>query len=151
GVASAVMLARAAGDWRIGVGFLVGFATIVAITVLTARGRNDAGEEGAAPLPDRALLRAALDATVEPAAITDRAGRLLAANAAYTDRCGRAAIPPALPGLDLYVEAVAAAGRTAWREGEADTQLGATRVHLRVTRAGVSDDHLLWRIGDGRG
>ncbi len=151
GVASAVMLARAAGDWRVGIGFLVGFAAIAAVAVLSARWRGGIGEEGIAPLPDRALLRTALDATLEPAAITDRAGRLVAANAAYVDRFGPTAIPPALPGLDLYVEAIAAAGRTAWREGEADTQLGATRVHLRVARAGVSDDHLLWRIGDGRG
>jgi two-component system cell cycle sensor histidine kinase/response regulator CckA len=151
GVASAVMLARAAGDWRFAVGFVVGFATIAAATVLFARGRGGTAADGAAPRADRALLRTILDMTAEPAALTDRAGRLVAANAAYIDRFGPAAVPPALPGLDLYVDAIAAAGRTAWREGEADSQLGATRVHLHATRTGVGEDHLLWRIGDGRG
>jgi two-component system cell cycle sensor histidine kinase/response regulator CckA len=151
GLASSVMLARAAGDWRFAVGFLVGFAAISAVTVLVARGGIGRTEHRAAPRPDRALLRVALDATDEPAAITDRAGRLIAANAAYVDRFGAAATPPALPGLDLHAEAIAAVGRTAWREGRASAELGPTRIALGVTRAGVGEDHLLWRIGDGRG
>jgi len=151
GLASSVMLARAAGDWRFAVGFLVGFAAISAVAVLFARGGFGQTEQRAAPRPDRALLRVALDATAEPAAITDRAGRLVAANAAYIDRFGPAATPPALPGLDRYGGEIAAAGRTAWREGQASAELGDTRIALGVTRAGVGEDHLLWRIGDGRG
>ena len=151
GLASAVMLARAAGDWRFAVGFLVGFAAISAIAVLAARGGFGRTEQRAVPRPDPALLRAALDATEEPAAITDRSGRLIAANAAYIDRFGAAAMPPALPGLDLHAETIAAAGRAAWQEGSAAVELGATRISLGVTRAGVGQDHLLWRIGDGRG
>ena len=151
GVASAVMLARAAGDWRFAVGFLVGFAAIAAAIVLAARMRIGVVTVDAAPRPDRALLRASLDFCEEPAAITDRAGKLIAANAAYVDRFGSHAIPPALPGLDLYAEAIAGAGRTAWREGSAEAALGSARVQLRVMRVGVGEDHLLWRIGDGRG
>jgi two-component system cell cycle sensor histidine kinase/response regulator CckA len=150
GVASAVMLARAAGDWRFAVGFLVGFAAIAAALVLAARMRVGVAAD-TAPTPDRALLRAALDICVEPAAITDRAGRMIAANAPYVDRFGAAATPPMLPGLDLYAEAIAAAGRSAWREGSAEAGLGATRIRLRVARAGVGEDHLLWRVDDGRG
>ncbi len=151
GVASAVMLARAAGDWRFAVGFLVGFAAIAAVAVLVSRGGFGRTEQRAAPRPDRALLRVVLDATDEPAAVTDRAGRLVAANAAYIDRFGPAATPPSLPGLDPHGVTIAAAGRTAWREGQATAELGATRVSLGVTRAGVGEDHLLWRIGEGRG
>jgi two-component system cell cycle sensor histidine kinase/response regulator CckA len=151
GVASAVMLARAAGDWRFAVGFLVGFAAIAAAIVVAGRMRIGVVAGEAAPRPDRALLRAALDICEEPAAITDRAGRLIAANVAYIDRFGAAAVPPALPGLDLYAEGIAAAGRSAWREGDAEAALGSTRIKLRVLRAGVGEDHLLWRVGDGRG
>ncbi|WP_454883691.1 response regulator [Sphingomonas oryzagri] len=151
GVASAVMLARAAGDWRFAVGFLVGFAAIAASIVLAGRMRIGVAANEAAPRPDRALLRAALDACEEPAALTDRAGRMIAANVAFFDRFGAAAVPPMLPGLDLYAESIAAAGRAAWREGDAETALGNTRIRLRVLRAGVGEDHLLWRIGDGRG
>ena len=151
GVASAVMLARAAGDWRIAVGFLVGFAAIAAVTVLAARGGFGRTVDGAAPRPDRALLRVVLDATDEPAAITDRAGRLVAANAAYVDRFGPSSTPPSLAGLDAHAEAIAEAGRTAWREGASTAALGVTRIALGVTRAGVGEDHLLWRIGEGRG
>ncbi|HEY0270012.1 MAG TPA: hybrid sensor histidine kinase/response regulator, partial [Sphingomonas sp.] len=88
GAASAVMLARAAGDWRFAVGFLVGFAAIAAAIVLAARMRVGVVAGEAAPRPDRALLRAALDICEEPAAITDRAGRLIAANVSYIDRFG---------------------------------------------------------------
>src|ERR1700761_8467945 len=76
GVASAVMLARAANDWRFAVGFLVGFAAIAAVTVLLARGKSPTAAEGTTPHADRALLRTLLDMTAEPAALTDRAGRL---------------------------------------------------------------------------
>ena len=151
GVASAVMLARAAGDWRFAVGFLVGFAGIAAAIVLAARMRVGVVTSEAAPRPDRALLRAALDVCEEPAAITDRAGRMIAANVAFIDRFGAAAVPPTLPGLDLYAESIAAAGRSAWREGDAEAALGSTRIQLRVLRAGLGEDHLLWRVGEGRG
>jgi two-component system, cell cycle sensor histidine kinase and response regulator CckA len=151
GIASAVLLARAAGDWRFGIGFLVGFAALAAAGMLAARWRAGVVAGQAVPRADRALLRAALDATEQPAAITDRAGRLVAANLSWLDRFGPNAAPPALPGLDLYAEAIAAAGRSAWREGQADTQLGATRVQIKATRAGVGEDHLMWRIGDGGG
>jgi two-component system cell cycle sensor histidine kinase/response regulator CckA len=151
GAASAVMLARAAGDWRFAVGFLVGFAAIAATIMLAARMRVGVVAGEAAPRPDRALLRAALDICDEPAAITDRTGRMIAANVAYIDRFGAAAIPPTLPGLDLYAESIAAAGRSAWREGNAEAALGSTRITLRVLRAGIGEDHLLWRVGDGRG
>ncbi len=151
GLASAVMLARAAGDWRFAVGFLVGFAALSAVAVLFARGGFGRTEQRLVPRPDRALLRVVLDATEEPAAVTDRAGRLVAANAAYVDRFGPAATPPSLPGLDLHAEEFALAGRTAWREGHATADLGMARIELVVTRAGVGEDHLLWRIGEGRG
>jgi len=151
GIASSVMLARAAGDWRFAIGFLVGFSAIATAAIIVARSRLGFSIERAAPRPDRALLRAALDATEDPAAITDRTGKLVAANLAYMDRFGPGSTPPMLPGLDLYAETIAGAGRTAWRDGEAETQLGATRIHLRVVRTGVGEDHLMWRIGDGRG
>ncbi len=145
------MLARAAGDWRFAAGFLVGFAAIAAAIVLAARMRiGVVTAEPAAP-PDRALLRAMLDMCEEPAAVTDRSGRLLAANAAFVDRFGSHAVPPTLPGLELYGEAISGTGRTAWREGDAEATLGASNVELRVARVGVGEDHLLWRIGAGRG
>ncbi len=146
------MLARAAGDWRFAVGFLVGFAAIAAVAVLVARGGFGRTRRRAAPRPDRALLRVVLDATDEPAAITDRAGRLVAANAAYVDRFGPAATPPSLPGLDALCRGdrrrpVAPRGARA-----APPPSSAPRgSRSAVTRAGVGEDHLLWRVGEGRG
>ena len=149
GLASAALIAHAAGDWHVAVGFGVGFVAIAAIGLLVARAAGQSAAPATATA-DRALLRVVLDASHDPAAVTDRAGRLVAANAAYVDRFGASTTPPTLPGLDSYAEIIAATGRTAWREGHAQAALGASRIALSVTRAGVGEDHLLWRVVDGR-
>ncbi|HET8613727.1 MAG TPA: response regulator [Sphingomonas sp.] len=150
-LASAWLLARTVGDWRFGAGFLAGLVAIGAIGVAAARAfarrAADRSERGI----DRAMLAAVLDASFEPAAMTDRSGRLVCANRAYAEHFGAAAIPPALPGLDPQGDALAAAGREAWRDGSAEALLGGGRVRLTVERIGGAEDHLLWRIGEGRG
>jgi two-component system cell cycle sensor histidine kinase/response regulator CckA len=150
GLGSALLLWRAVGDWRFGAGFLAGFALIVVAAGLVSRARLSATAEAGGDL-DRALLRAALDASDDPAAITDREGRLVSANRAYLDRFGPAATPPLLPGLDPMEEAIAAAGHAAWRDGAADAVLGSDRLRLAVARAGAAEDHLLWRFSEGQG
>jgi two-component system, cell cycle sensor histidine kinase and response regulator CckA len=149
GLASAIVLWRMIGDWRFGVGFLIGFGVVVAIALVA--GRAGAGPRARAAEADRALIRAALDAAVEPAAITDREGRLVSANRAYLDRFGASAIPPDLPGLSPDGEAVAALGTAAWRDGAAETEIGPARARLRAARVGIGEDHLLWRVADPRG
>ena len=151
GIASAVLLARAVSDWRFGLGFAIGFATIVIAALLVARARTGAIAGRGLAVADRALLRAALDAATDPAAITDRSGHLVSANRAYLDRFGAGVTPPMLPGLDLQEEAIAEAGRAAWRDGEAEVMLGASRGRVIVSRSGAAEDHLLWRIGEAPG
>jgi two-component system cell cycle sensor histidine kinase/response regulator CckA len=151
GIGSSVLLWRAVQDWRFGVGFAIGFSVIITCALLIGRAVAGATGGRSTAEADRALIRAALDAAAEPVAITDRSGRLVSANRAFLDRFGAGVTPPMLPGLDQQEEAIADAGRAAWRDGEAEVQLGASRVRLRVTRSGAAEDHLLWRIGDGRG
>ena len=150
GLGSAALSWWAVADWRFAAGILVGFALIAAAALVIARGRAGTTSAVGGDL-DRALLRAALDASGDPAAITDRDGRLVSANRAYLDRFGPAATPPSLPGLDPVEEAITIAGHAAWRDGVAEAVLGSDRLRLSVTRTGAAEDHLLWRIGEGPG
>ncbi|USI73010.1 ATP-binding protein [Sphingomonas morindae] len=150
GIASAVLIAQAIGNWHFGLGFLIGFGVVIAIALVAGRasGRSRIARGGDT---DRALIRAALDIGQEPVAITDRAGRLLFANRAYLDRFGPSAVPPDMPGLAVESEAIADVGTEAWRDGAAEMLMGPTGIRLSAQRVGTGEDHLLWRVSDGRG
>ena len=98
--------------------------------------------------PDWSVTHAAIDGLVDAVAITDRAGRLVCANASFTQHFGIAA-PPRLPLGAADPARAEEAGRAAWRDGHADvgevsTAIGAYT--LSVRRAGRGEDHLIWRL-----
>ena len=126
---SALVVLRAAGDWRIAAGFL---AAVVALAAV-AGGARLLRVSAAVASPDPVLLRCALDAVPGPAALSDRAGRMIAANAGFLERFGADAT------LD---EAAGELARAAWRDGAA----GNPGEALRAIRAG--DVHLLWRSSE---
>jgi len=98
---------------------------------------------------DRALLRAVASAPDQAVAVTDRSGRLVCANDAFGSWFGGYAAPPGLT-LSANDEArLAAAGRAAWRDGEARVEgLAGPRaiVDVLLIRAGTAEDHLVWRF-----
>jgi two-component system cell cycle sensor histidine kinase/response regulator CckA len=98
--------------------------------------------------PDWSVTHAAIDGLDEAVAITDRAGRLVCANASFAQRFGTAA-PPRLP-LDAADPARAEeAGRAAWRDGQAhvaEVTAASGTYSLSVHRAGRGEDHLIWRL-----
>ena len=147
GLGSALLAARAVADWRFGAGLVIGLALIAAVALpivtLIARRRGVATGEA-----DRALVRALLDAGPVPLALTDRSGRLLAANRAYTDQFGADVLPSALADDPALAEAVS---RAAWRDGHGVAEFSAHRLRLSATRAGGAENHLLWRIEAPRG
>jgi two-component system cell cycle sensor histidine kinase/response regulator CckA len=100
-------------------------------------------------LPDWSVTFAAIDRPDVGIAITDRAGRLVCANALYESWFGTQAAPPHLPLETAAHERLAQAARSAWREGTGAADLienedGCWRVEAQ--RAGRGDDFLVWRI-----
>ncbi|WP_420383308.1 response regulator [Novosphingobium sp.] len=98
--------------------------------------------------PDWSVTHAAIDDPAQAVAITDRAGRLVCANARFADWFGTAA-PPRLPLAAADPARAEEAARTAWRDGAAHvTQVSAEtgEYALSVYRAGRGEDHLIWRL-----
>ena len=98
--------------------------------------------------PDWSVTHATIEHLPDAVAITDRAGRLVCANARFTGWFGTAA-PPRLP-LDAADPARAEeAGRAAWRDGLAhvgEVRAASGTFDLSVHRAGRGEDHLIWRL-----
>ena len=68
-------------------------------------------------MPDWSVTVAAIDRPDAGIAITDRAGRLVCANACYEAWFGIAHAPPLLPVDAASLERLARAARAAWRDG----------------------------------
>jgi two-component system cell cycle sensor histidine kinase/response regulator CckA len=108
------------------------FAGVLALGVplaLAGRPRPRPAAEPSVTAPDLALLRAALEASAAPAAVTDLQGRLIAANEA---------------GAQMVDERFADALQAARRDGAATAECDGTRVELR--RTGVASDRIVWRF-----
>ena len=98
---------------------------------------------------DWTIAHAIAEASEDALAVTDRAGRLVCANARYQAMFAGYPTPPGLPVGDEGVAALASAGRSAWRDGSASidrlTARGAI-VGAAIERAGQAEDLLVWRF-----
>jgi two-component system cell cycle sensor histidine kinase/response regulator CckA len=145
-VAAGVML-WLAGDVRFATGFLATFAALCSLVLLLPRsGPVDLVVE---PERDLALLASAIEPAADAMAITDRSGRLVAANSRYRELFGESPAPQRLDVAGSEADRLDAAARFAWRDGAAATALHVTEVgalDVAVTRAGARADHLVWRI-----
>ena len=98
--------------------------------------------------PDWSVTHAAIEHPAEAVAITDRAGRLVCANACFTQWFGTAA-PPRLPLGAADPARAEEAARAAWRDGQAhvgEVTAASGTFTLSVHRAGRGEDHLIWRL-----
>ncbi|MFS0770968.1 response regulator [Sphingomonas sp. 1P08PE] len=142
---AAALILTFARDWTVAAGFLA--AGIVAGGVAIAWRLL----APVAPPPTRAvdwnLSRAIASANDDPVAVTDRGGRLVCANDAFVLLFPDLPTPPDLPLGPGAVDALAAAGRTAWRDGTAAIEGLDGRLDVSVTRAGDEADMLVWRVG----
>ncbi|MBV9528468.1 response regulator [Sphingomonas sp.] len=111
-------------------------------------------ERVAAPLqsvvsgPDFALVGAALELSVQAAALTSSEGSLLIANTAYRERFG-ANSPLAIAADDSSTAALANARSLAWRDGAgcvAGVETATGKVQVEVERGGNGGELLLWRF-----
>jgi two-component system cell cycle sensor histidine kinase/response regulator CckA len=129
--ASAALLFLALPSPLMVAGFFAGVLALGMPLALSGRGKAvAAAEKGSQPALDLALLRATLDASAEPTAITDLRGRLLAANEA-----GAAALDGG--DFDKAMEA-------ARRDGVAT--LDHRELAVEIRRAGAALDRLIWRF-----
>ena len=134
-----VTLAYAGGLTVLG---LVGFAAA------RRQSRSDDAPVGIAP--DWAVTVTAIEQPGLAIAITDRANRLLCANATFELWFGSGHAPPRLPVDGTSSDALMRLARNAWRDGQggekvtiADEQQSWT---ASAQRSGRADDYLVWRF-----
>jgi two-component system, cell cycle sensor histidine kinase and response regulator CckA len=126
--------------------FFAGALAVGLPLLLAGRSRPLAETAEPRPVPDTALLRAALEASPDPLAATDADGRLLAANSAYEARFGTRApfeLPFAASLRPLAAAAAAGAAplKAAVRDGDVDLAV--------EVRSGGLGPALLWRFARG--
>ncbi len=146
--ASAGLLWSVSGQPLIAGGFAAGALVIGAGLRLIARPvvAQEVAEFG---IPDWSVTNAAVERSDAGIAITDRAGRLVCANALMGQWFGIAAAPPRLPLNKPSAEALEAASRAAWRDGSAtlDAVVSGTSIwRVEISRAGRGEDFLVWRL-----
>lgn len=104
--------------------------------------------------PDWSVTVAAMDRADAAVAVTDRAGRLVCANARFEEWFGSSSAPPRLPVDEASLERLARAGRIAWRDGRGRVDLvedptrgdSGARWRGEAERTGRGDDFLVWRL-----
>ena len=92
---------------------------------------------------DWSLVRTAADQNDVAIAITDRSGRIVCANSAHETMFGISATPPGLPVDAGDVTRLTAAGRAAWRDGQAEAHgisRDGRRINCDVIRAGAAEE-----------
>ena len=145
-VASGLIL-WVANSVAIAAAFLAGIAAIAGLIIVV---RRFAGTpENAGPIIDWTIARALASGEGGALAVTDRAGRLVCANDRYEAMFGGFVTPPGLPVGDAGVAALAAAGRTGWRDGAGHAPgltAGGAHFDVAVERSGAQDDLLVWRF-----
>ncbi len=147
-VASAGLLWGVSGQPLVAAGFLGGVSAIGAVLRLVIRpAQAEAAAEFA--IPDWSVTNAAIERSDAGIAITDRAGRLVCANALMGQWFGLSAAPPRLPLERASVDTLEDAARAAWRDGSAkvDTLASPTGTwRAEISRAGRGEDFLVWRF-----
>ena len=154
GVAAAVltsiaMIRLVTGSTVVTLAYGGGLVVLGLIAFAAGRRRAPPAAIADGAVPDWAVTGAAIEQPGVAIAITDRANRLVCANAAYELWFGSAHAPPRLPVDGASAELLARAARTAWREGDSAQVTIADEEQswaAAAQRAGRADDYLIWRF-----
>ena len=145
-VAAVFVLAQdplVAGAFGAGLVGLGGFAALIGL-------RRAPLPEPEFALPDWSVTVAAIERPDTAVAVTDRAGRLVCANALYEQWFGAGSAPPRLPVDEGSLDRLAKAARMAWREGSGHVDrlenAEGGRWRGEAERAGRGEDFLVWRM-----
>jgi len=145
GFAAAALVLLTLNDRAVAIGFVA--AAILGIGLLYGVRRLFRADETVEATPDWSVAHALAAASDDALAVTDRAGRLVCANARFEALFAGWPTPPNLPVSDPAVAELGAAARAAWRDGEArveDVQVFGAPVSARIERVG--DESLVWRF-----
>ncbi len=151
-LASVLLVWIAAGSALIAAAYAGGIAVLVlALAFSTRLGRG--ADDGAPALPDWTVTAAAIDNPRRAIAVTDRANRLVCANATYQRWFASIAPPSELGFGGASGEGLALAARTAWRDGRGTApklvRTGEEQgFSLVVDRAGRGEDYLVWHFAE---
>ncbi len=147
-LASAGLIFWVLGDPAVAAGFAAAVLGAAALAYMFRPAERSVAASREPP-PDWSITRASANASGNAIAITDRKGRLMCASDLYGEWFPGYPAPSALPIEAEGAARLAEGGRAAWRDGEATIQglsRGALTFHARVTRAGRSDDYLVWHF-----
>ncbi|HSQ96986.1 MAG TPA: response regulator [Croceibacterium sp.] len=149
-LASIGLVQFAVGSLVVTLAFSGGLVVLGLIAFAAARGNPvSRGAAEAQAMPDWSVTVTAIEQSGVAVAITDRANRLVCANAAFELWFGSSNAPPRLPVDGASADALARAARNAWREGDGGSQMIADEDDAwtaEVVRAGRGEDYLVWRF-----
>ncbi len=148
-LASIAMIRLVTGSLPVTLAYTGGLVVLGLAAFAAGRRRVAPVDTSDGAVPDWTVTGAAIEQPGVAIAITDRANRLVCANAAYELWFGSAHAPPRLPVDGASAEQLARAARAAWREGDsaqvtiADEQ---QQWAAAAQRAGRGEDYLIWRF-----
>jgi two-component system, cell cycle sensor histidine kinase and response regulator CckA len=147
---SALILFALSGEAVLAFAYLGGVLVLLGGLVLLDRS-SDRSASSNPGQPDWTVTLAAIERADEAIAITDRANRLVCANALYREAFSQSAAPAALALEKPAAEAFSRLTREAWRDGRSDLASlamagGEAAWHIVCERAGRGEDHLIWRL-----
>ena len=148
-LASVVAIRLITGSTTVTLAYTGGLAVLGAIAFAAGRRRARPAAIAEGAPPDWSVTVAAIEQPGVAIAITDRANRLVCANAAYELWFGSGHAPPRLPVDGASGDQLARAGRAAWREGESGQVAIGDGEHTwaaAAQRAGRGEDYLIWRF-----
>jgi two-component system cell cycle sensor histidine kinase/response regulator CckA len=148
-LASIALIQLVTGSALVTVAYAGGLGVLGLIAFSAARRRPAAALAAEAGVPDWSVTVAAIEQAGVAVAITDRANRLVCANAAFELWFGSSYAPPRLPVDGASADQLARAAHVAWREGESGEVTIADESHAWtavIQRVGRGDEYLIWRF-----
>lgn len=123
---------------------------LIAFAAGRARGAPLDASGGGGDAPDWSVTVTAIEQPGVAVCITDRANRLVCANATYELWFGSGHAPPRLPVDGTSLDALVNMARMAWRDGNSGEGIAVADEErswsARAQRAGRGDDYLVWRF-----
>ncbi|MDP3677106.1 MAG: response regulator [Novosphingobium sp.] len=144
---TAALIWFVSGEVLVAAGYATGVAALAVLARIVMRPRAQAPVAQFAQ-PDWSVTQAAIERPDAAVAVTDRAGRLVCANARFTQWFGTAA-PPRLAFDVAAQERLDRVARAAWRDGAGSAEGlegEAGRWRADVHRAGRGEDFLVWTL-----
>ncbi len=149
-LASIALIQLATSNVTATLAYAGGLVVLGLISFAAARARVGGHAQPALDTPDWSVTVAAIERADQAVAITDRANRLVCANATFELWFGSSNAPPRLPVDGTSAEKLTRLARAAWRDGQGGEPVVVADEEksweARAVRAGGADDYLVWRF-----